>query len=172
MVEAASSPNLIGLFGLNGYLFAAQLVNFLIVLFAVHRFIYKPLLKAIDARAELIRTSLLKAEASESVLQDAQKRASKLVRGAEQEAQELLEKTKQEADVKRKELLLEARTELDRQVAQTKLQIQEERVQMLAGAKKQLAKLVIQATDAVTDDVLQGSERRTLLETAVKKLTT
>ena len=171
MVETASSPSLIGLFGLNGYLFAAQLVNFLIVLFVVQRWIYKPLLKAIDERAERIRASLVKAAAADSVLHEAQNRAGKVVHSAEQEAHALLEKTKQEAEVKRRELLLEARNELDRQVAQTKVLLQEERSQMVQSAKKHLADLVVQATEAVTDDVLRSEDRQSLLKTAVKKMT-
>lgn len=171
MVETASSPNLIGLFGLNGYLFAAQLVNFLIVLFVVQRWVYKPLLRAIDERAERIRASLVKAAAADSVLQEAQERAGNMVHSAEQEAHALLEKTTQEADAKRRELLAEARNELDRQVEQTKVLIQEERSQMVQSAKKHLADLVVQATEAVTDDVLKSEDRQSLLKTAVKKMT-
>lgn len=171
MVEATSSPDLLTLFGLNGYLLAAQLVNFLIVLFVVHRWIYKPLLRTLDQRSEHIRVGLAKADAAESVLQAAQKESGKLIHSAEQAAHALLEKTKGEAAAKRRELLLEAKAELDRQIEQTKLQLQEERVQMVHTAKRELAGLVVQATDAVTDAVLVDEERRTILEKTVKQLT-
>ncbi len=172
MVEATSAaPDILQLFGLNGWLFLAQVINFAIVLFVLHRWVYKPLLAAMDARAEQVRAGVLKAEAAESVLREAQDRAGSVVRQAEQEAQSLLERTKAEAEAKRRELLQEAHQELDRQVATVKQQLEEERASMVKSAKKELAGLVVKATDAVTAEVLQDKEQRNLLEKAVKEVT-
>ena len=162
--------DLISLFGLNGPLFVAQLVNFLIVLFVLHRFVYKPLLAAMDARAEKVREGLIKAEAAESVLNDAHKKAARTVRQAELEAQALLDRTRAEADVKRQELLHASHQELERQVETVRQQIQEERASMIQGAKKELAELVMKATDRVTRDVLQDAEQRTVLTESVKEV--
>ncbi|MBP9762916.1 F0F1 ATP synthase subunit B [Patescibacteria group bacterium] len=168
MVEATSSPNVLSLFGLNGPLFAAQLVNFLIVVFVLYRWVYKPLLKTMDKRAEQIREGLMKAQAADSVLQEAQDRASRIVSESEQKAQALLEKTRVDAEAKRRKLLSELHEELDRHVVETKMQLQEERERMIQSAKEELGGIVVQATDAVTDRVLENKEQRTLLERAVK----
>lgn len=170
MVETTSPSSLLSLFGLNGFLFAAQLVNFLIVVFVLHRWVYKPLLRAMDERAEKIRASLAKAAAADSVLQEAQERGSMLVHTAEKQAHALLEKARSEGEAKRRELLVNAREELDRQITETKVLIQEEREQMVRTAKKELVKLVVKTTNIVTDDVLAEQDRQLILEKAVKKL--
>ncbi len=124
------------------------------------------------ARAEQVRVSLAKAAAADSVLHEAQERGSRLVHTAEKEAHVLLEKARFEGEAKRRELLVQAREELDRHIAETKVLIQAEREQMVQMAKKELVQLVVKTADVVTDEVLVEEDRRSILEKAVKKLTT
>lgn len=171
MVEPSTSSSILTLFGLNGKLFAAQLVNFLVVLYVVQRWVYKPLLKVMDERATQIRQGVLNAEAAEATLREAKEHSSALNREAEEKAQALFDQAKQEADEKRRELLASARVELDSQVAQAKVQIQLERDQMVQSARKEVGKLVVAATELVSKRSLDQKDQESLVSQAIKEVT-
>lgn len=57
---------------------AAQAVNFLVLVWLLKRFLYKPILGAMDAREQRIASQLRQAEAEKA---EAKKRARKAARG-------------------------------------------------------------------------------------------
>jgi hypothetical protein len=59
---------LIGTLGLNRDLFFAQLFNFAVVFFVMWRWVYKPLVKAMDERSATIAKGLSDAEAATKAL--------------------------------------------------------------------------------------------------------
>ncbi|MBI4215507.1 MAG: ATP synthase F0 subunit B [Parcubacteria group bacterium] len=83
--------------GIDLRLLAAQLVNFLIVLFVLHRFIYRPLLKLLKERQAKIQKGLEDAKKSRELLLSMEQEKRKRVQLAEKEAQTLLKKTEEEA---------------------------------------------------------------------------
>lgn len=171
MVEPSTSTGILALFGLDGKLLAAQLVNFLIVVFVVHRWVYKPLLKVMDERASQIKKGLQQAEAAETMLREAQDRSLATDREAEEKAQQLFDRTKQAAEEKRRELLAAGKTELDSQVTQAKAQIQVERDQMVQSAKKEVSKLVVAATELVSKRSLSQKDQQSLVSQAIEEVT-
>ena len=172
MVEPSSSSNVLVLFGLNWQLFLAQLVNFGIVVYVLRRFVYKPLLAVMDERSAKINAGLEQAEAAKKAWADAEKHAQQVMRQAEEKATQLMDRTKQEAEEKRQTLLTESHQELERQIASTRAQLQIEREQLLADARKELGRLVMAASEKVTQGGIGEKERATLVERSVKELAT
>src|SRR5262245_33785531 len=62
----------LGALGVEWNLFAAQLLNFAIVFYVMHRFVYKPLLKLLDERTAKIEQGLADADAAAGAKKDAQ----------------------------------------------------------------------------------------------------
>src|SRR5665811_2064793 len=87
----------------------AQALNFLILVWLMKRFLYKPILHAIDEREKRVATELANADKKKA---DAQKEGEEFKRKNEEFDQQraaLLSKATNEADAERRRLLDEAR---------------------------------------------------------------
>lgn len=107
-----------GQFGIKPHLLAAQLINFLLVAWALWGLVLKPIQKTLDARAKTIDEGLLKSEeatqtlhkaqgTSEEIITKAQKRAAEILAEAQKQAA-TLESTARTASAKETAAMLEA----------------------------------------------------------------
>src|SRR5580693_1866505 len=91
----------------------AQALNFLILVWLLKRFLYKPILNAIDAREKRIATELADADAKKA---EAQKERDEFLRKNQEFDQQraaLLNKATDEAKAERQRLLDEVRKDAD-----------------------------------------------------------
>jgi F-type H+-transporting ATPase subunit b len=92
---------------------AAQALNFLILVWLMKRFLYKPILNAIDTREKLIAKELADADAKKAEAQKEHEEFQKKNQQFDQERAALLTKAKDEAKAERDRLLDEARKAAD-----------------------------------------------------------
>jgi len=88
---------------------AAQALNFLILVWLMKRFLYKPILNAIDTREKLIAKELADADAKKKEAQKEHEEFQKKNEGFDQQRAALLTKATDEAKAERERLLGEAR---------------------------------------------------------------
>jgi F-type H+-transporting ATPase subunit b len=91
----------------------AQVVNFLILVWLLKHFLYRPILDAIDARENKIAKSLADAEAKEAAAQEERDEFQHRNEAFEQQRAALLNKATEEAKAERQRLLDEARQAAD-----------------------------------------------------------
>lgn len=91
----------------------AQALNFLILVWLMKRFLYKPILNAIDAREKLIAKELADADAKKTEAQKERDEFQKKNVEFDQQRAALLTKATDEAKAERQRLLDEARTAAD-----------------------------------------------------------
>jgi F-type H+-transporting ATPase subunit b len=91
----------------------AQLVNFLILVWLLKRFLYKPILDAIDARETRIGKALAEADTKMQRAEEQREQLQKKNEQLDQQRDELLSKARQEAKAERARLLDEARQAAD-----------------------------------------------------------
>lgn len=84
-------------FGVQPILLAAQVVNFLILLFILQKFLYKPILKVLDTRKKTIEQSLKNAEEIERRLQQTTDESEKIIAKTLKESQKILDQTNEAA---------------------------------------------------------------------------
>jgi len=91
----------------------SQTINFLVLVWLLQRFLYKPIVKAMQTREERIASQLRNAEKqkAEAEAQSAKFRAA--LDGLEQRKQELLREAENEAETLRRQLKEEAREEIE-----------------------------------------------------------
>ena len=92
---------------------AAQALNFLILVWLMKRFLYKPILNAIDAREKLIAKELADADAKKAEAQKEHEEFKKKNEEFDQQRAALLTKATDEAKAERERLLDEARKAAD-----------------------------------------------------------
>jgi len=98
---------------IDWFTIAAQALNFLILVWLMKRFLYKPILNAIDAREKLIAKELADADAKKAEAQKEHEEFQKKNQEFDQQRAALLTKATDEAKAERERLLDEARKAAD-----------------------------------------------------------
>jgi F-type H+-transporting ATPase subunit b len=98
---------------IDWFTIAAQALNFLILVWLMKRFLYKPILNAIDAREKLIAKELAEADAKKAEAQKEHEEFQKKNEEFDQQRAALLTKATDEAKAERERLLDEARKAAD-----------------------------------------------------------
>jgi F-type H+-transporting ATPase subunit b len=98
---------------IDWFTIVAQALNFLILVWLLKRFLYKPILHAIDAREQRIAKELADADSKKTEAEKEREKFQKKNDEFDQQRDELLSKAKDEAKAERQRLLDEARQAAD-----------------------------------------------------------
>ncbi len=98
---------------IDWFTICAQVLNFVILVWLMKRFLYKPILQAIDAREKRIATELADADAKKAEAQKEREEFKHKNRTFDQQHADLLSQATDEAKAERQRLLAEARQAAD-----------------------------------------------------------
>lgn len=157
-------------FGINGWLLAAQVVNFLILLFILKKFFYKPLLKVLDERKTKIAQSLKNAEEIEKTLAKTEEDREKRLDKATVEAKQIITEATSSATQIIEEAHTKASLDIEEMVKKGQAAIEAERERLHQEIKAELADIVGIALEKVTDKALTAKEQKVLIEKTVKDI--
>ncbi len=150
--------------------FIWYLVNFAILLWVLQRFLYRPLLGAMESRERRIRESIENAEQVKQQIARAQQDYEARVGEARQEAARILAQANERAQVSAQEIIAQARAEAERIQTEAREQAQQEREQLLRGLQAQLSNLVIQTASTVVGQELRGNGHDRLIQQSIADL--
>jgi F-type H+-transporting ATPase subunit b len=148
--------------GIDGRWFISQFVNFIVLLIILQRFLYKPMLKMLDARQERIRASLSDAERVKRESQRAEEDYTKKIEAAEQEAAAIITAARQTAKDEAATIVADGRREADRLMQQEKQKVEFERKRAMDDARKDVEDLALKAAERVLGSTLgdEATQRR------------
>jgi F-type H+-transporting ATPase subunit b len=157
-------------FGLEAKLFLFQLVNFLIVVFVLKRFLFSPLKKMLDERKNRIAQSLQDAENAKIALENADEERKKILADAKSNADKLTASVKVSID--------ESRTEAMEEAKQHSAQILEDAKHQAAiefeNMNKEIGKISVNLSGKVLSKVLSDlfteDEKQKLMSRALEKI--
>ena len=139
--------------GLNGQLFAIQLVNFVIVIAILWFLILRPLVRVLEERKKIVDESIVNAKKVETEVQETNKRYQQKMEEATVKANAVVAKAQTDAEVVAKEVSAKAKKEVAGFIEKGKQTIESERDKMLEEVKKDVVEMVIESTEKV----LQGA---------------
>jgi len=157
-------------FGINPILLAAQVVNFLILLFILKKFMYKPLLKVLDQRKKTIEDSLKNAQEIERRLLQTEEDRDKILAKASQEAQKIADETKKELTLMREEDRQKAKDESEQIIKKAQEAARLESEKVLSEAKTEIIGLVMTVFQKVTGKVVTKEDQRKIIEKEIRNL--
>ena len=157
-------------FGVNGPSFLASLINFIILLFILHRFAYKPLLQVLDERRRKIAESMKQADQIKEELAKAQATRDEILAKANENAQRMIDEARQAADKFRDEKLNEALKSAQETLRKAQQAGQLEREKMLIELRRDMVSLVVTTTAKVTGKILTSEDQKRLSEETLKEL--
>lgn len=151
-------------FGVQPVLLAAQVVNFLILLFILKKFLYKPILKVLDARKQKIEDSLKNAEEIEKRLNEiTEKEAQALLRSA-REGEKLI----REAGDEYTRIIEDAKKEYERiinkAVEDSKKLIEQQQLHLMSQVKDNLSGIVLLGLEKVLGKKVTKDQKKLVEE--------
>ena len=155
--------------GIDWRLLIAQLINFLILLFVLRRFAYKPLLKLLDERKQKIADGLANAQKAKSNLEEAEKERQEIISTAKKGASEIISLAEAAAQKNREETLKEAKTGVEKIIAEARKQIESEKNKMIGEIKSEITELVILAAEKTASIKLDDKKDKELIEKIIKE---
>ncbi len=169
--DPSGVAGVIGTFGLRGDLLIAQLVNFLLVLLVLWRFVYKPVLAALDEREKKIIKSVQDAELISKRLGEAEKEKEEILRFAREEADAFARKSLEDTQARKTEMVAAAKQEVERVIAHGKAQLNEEHDAMMVSMRKEIVEIAIAAATKVLGEAVTEKKSQSLAEEVVRKMT-
>ncbi len=145
--------------GLDPALFIAYLINFVILLFLLRLFAYKPILKMLAERKQKIQESL---EEADKVRQEAEVQRAEFqgeLEEARKTSQEAAARAAQETEKMREALLVEARKEAEQIREQSHQQVEVERQQAMSELQCQTVDLAVDLTRKVLGETVAVDEQ-------------
>jgi F-type H+-transporting ATPase subunit b len=138
---------LAGVFGLDVRMIVIQIINFSILLGVLWYFLYRPLITMLDRRKEDIISATSKADAADTLLQNAERERLETLAHASQEAKKVIDSARSTAERKAAEIITAAEQKAARLVADAELAAAEEKRSMLAKSKEEIARMIVVATE-------------------------
>ncbi len=164
--------NFLSDFGVQPILLAAQIVNFLILLYLLKRFLYKPILKVLEERKKAIAQSLKNtdeierrlnelAEEEEKRLLKSAAESAKIIKQAQDAAAQIIDEAKVTAEEVAQDI-----------VRQTQGQLQVEKQQLQQEVRKHLGEFIVLGLQKVTGKVLTKKDQQDLIKRSVREIKT
>ena len=141
-----------------------QVVNFLILLYLLNRFLFKPVLARLDERNATISKGLEDAETAARDRELARAEREAAVAEARKEANEMIARANKIAEDTRNEILTEARTEAEKVSTRAREEIVAEKDKAMAELRAQVAELALAAAGKLVRREMDDPTQRRLVE--------
>jgi F-type H+-transporting ATPase subunit b len=148
----------------------SQAVAFAIFIWFTAKFIWPPLLRAIETRQKQIADGLAAAERGRQDLEQAGKRAADVLREARGQAQEVLAQADRRASQLVEEAKTQAKIEGDRIIAGAKAEIDREVFRAKEALRAQVAALAVQGAEKILRREVDAKAHADLLNAVAAEL--
>lgn len=157
-------------FGINPLLLGAQIINFLIVLFILKKFLYKPILETLEKRKEAIKRGIAQSEEAAALLEKTQEKERKILRDAQTKAKTILDAAKKESEEIIENANDTARKNTEKMITQAKETIEDEikKTELKLAAKT--SKLAIEYLEKALSGFFTQREQEEILKKVEKKM--
>jgi F-type H+-transporting ATPase subunit b len=156
--------------GFDPVMLGAQILNFLIILFLLKRFLYKPVMDMVKKREETIVQGLKDAEQARKTLEKTIEEEKKILSKAQNEAKNILEDAKVQALEVSKEIEEVSKKQNERMFIQAKENIEQEAKETESRLTQ---KISIIASDLLTkslEGIFSEKEQKQILDKTLKNI--
>lgn len=141
--------DLVHALGIQWSVLIAQMVNFAILVFILSRFVYKPMLKVIDERRDMVAESMKKVKEINRHKELIDDERIAILKKADEEAGRMLEQAKTEAEALRAEIEKAAHAHAEQIVAKGLQQLEIERVRVAKEVQNKLAHAIVLSAEKI-----------------------
>ena len=157
-------------FGVDWSHLIAQMISFGIVCFCLYRFAYKPVLRMLEDRRQLIAQSLANADKVKAELARTEAQRQEVMGQANVQATRFIEEARAAADILLQQETKKAIAAAQDIMIKAQQTAAQDHVRMLAELKKEVGRMVVQTTSAVIGKILTMEDQQRLAEETEKHL--
>lgn len=157
-------------FGIDPKLLFAQVVNFLIILFVLKRFLYKPILALLDKRKRVIEEGVQKTEEARIQLEKASEKELVMLKKAESTAKKLLDEAKNQRVLLLKETEDATKKQADKILAEAREQIAFEAKAVEKKLSAHVSELAVQFLEKSLSGIFSENQQHKIVKQAVKQI--
>jgi len=147
-----------------------QMITFAVLVYVVMKYVWPPIMQAMDERTKKITDGLAAAEAGKRAQEEAQQLAQDEVAKARSEAQEIIARAERRANEIVDEAKDDARTEGERITAQAQSEIDQEVNRAREQLRGQVSQLAVAGAQQILGREVDGGSHSKLLDELAAKL--
>lgn len=155
--------------GIDGKLLLAQVVNFLILLFILRKFAYRPMLEFLEKRTARIEQGIRDAEAAGVKLVEIGEAERRTLASARAEARDIIAAAEDGARKRDLERAAETEAKVQGLLEEARVKMEEERRKVLSEAKDEIASLVVLTAEKVMREKLDAGKDGELVKRFLNK---
>jgi F-type H+-transporting ATPase subunit b len=157
-------------FGIDPVLIVAQIVNFLIVLFILKRFLYKPVMDLLKKRQESIEQGLKQAEKTKALMDEAVEKEKEILKKAQAEAAALLDDARSQREKFLQDAKDAAKLKEQRILDEAKKQISYEINQAHKELSQNVSSLAVGLLRKSANDLFDKEDQELVVKNALKRI--
>jgi F-type H+-transporting ATPase subunit b len=155
--------------GINLPLLVVFCVNFIILFVLLRIFLYKPVLKVLDERAQRTKEAMELAEATKQEYGEARAEVQKQIEKGRQEAQTLITQAMQLGERLKEESRQEATKQAQVILERTRVELGAEREKIVEDLRREFVSIAILAAEKVIKETLDKEKHRKLIEETLQR---
>jgi F-type H+-transporting ATPase subunit b len=145
-------------------------LSFLILLFVLSRYAWKPITSALEEREKTIEESITRAERALEEAKRLQADNEAARREAERQAQTIIRDAREEADRVRGAEVDKTRAQLQSMQAQAQADLERQRQQAIADLRKEVARLAVGAAEKLIGENLDDERQHRLVDKFIDEM--
>ena len=153
-------------------LFVWTILTFLLLVFVLAKFAWKPLLKMLQDREDMVRSSLEDAEKAKSELERLNEESEAIMAKARSEAQSILADGKAAAEKVKDDIIAKSKEQANKIREDAGNQIQVEKDKAISEIKKEVVNLTLLVAEKLIQKNLSDADNKSLIEKSLKKVQT
>ncbi len=146
-----------------------QLISFAILVFLLTRFLYKPVVKLLDERAEKIKKGLSDAETASKGAEEAASKIEEELSQARLEGKKLIEAARESSNQLREDEKEKIAVEISQMMEKAKKEINSERDSAILELKNRFGELVVDAAGKVIEKEIDEKSHSELIAKALEE---
>ena len=153
-------------------LFVWTILTFLLLVFVLAKFAWKPLLKMLQDREDMVRSSLEDAEKAKSELERLNEESEAIMAKARSEAQSILADGKAAAEKVKDGIIAKSKEQANKIREDAGNQIQVEKDKAISEIKEEVVNLTLSVAEKLIQKNLSDADNKSLIEESLKKVQT
>ncbi len=159
-----------GKLGIDFKILIGQIVNFVILLFLLKKFAYKPFLNILEKRKTKIEEGVRKSEEAEKSLQKIRALEGEIRENGEQKARVVIKEAEARAEARAKDILALAEKEKEKVIQKARETAEKEAAEEKKKREKEMVELAFLASEKFLKEKIDGEKDKKFLEDIVSGL--
>ena len=149
--------------------FIFYLINFLILVGVLGKFLYKPFLEMMEGRRQSIQDALDNAEMVNRRADEKMHNYNKRIARAEEEGREIIREAKAKADLQAKAIIDEANEKAAEIAAKAEPNIQREKEKAMEDMRQEIAVLAMMAAEKIVEHEIQRIGQEAIVDEVIRQ---